>query len=181
MAKSAQAVLKSLALERWHAALPGVPDDQIVLPRFSAFQFAWFPAAPHGQDHPFVWEHIEMWMDLMVRYWHQTGSGRNERARKSVQNLLRRAERWWDSLPKLTPLLLNQRLFTHRDSWREAGDLQEFFICQALCLAWLNLPKKRRSAAAAKQCVQKILREMRDRVEAGMPPPKITPIGDRSE
>ena len=162
----AQQYRRQLDLEHWRKVLPGVPDEQIVLPHYNAVGLS-FPQPPHGMDDIHVWDWISNWL-YHVSYRHgRLGGGRDERMRRYVRNIERRAERWWDSLGKRTVLMLNQKLYTHRDGWKDIFDIYEFHACYSLCLAWLNLPLSQRSASAAKAKVRALLREMMERVEAG--------------
>lgn len=175
MARSRPPVRDREALKQWRKALPGVPDDQIVIPRYWAKYYCFPPPNDTGEerDTKFVAWLIEQTIDINLSpaerpKFADSVKGVNGRA-------WRRAARWWDSLgPAITPLRLNQSLFTRRDKWKDFFHHTELMFCLALCYTWLDLPKRKRTAKAARKIVGDLYRRqlrcwLNGEIEPGVP------------
>ena len=163
-------ILDESAGEGWRAALPGVPDGQITLPRYHAKGYNFPPVGLHGSDAPELWWWVRRLADglvLQVGTTPQVGKGSDAFLRRQVKNTLRRAERWWERLGNPDPLRLNQSLYTRHDKWKDIADFPEFLVCFLLCWAWLALPTNRRSKPAAVRLVREHLRVAVQRFENG--------------
>lgn len=163
-------------LAAWRAVLPGVPDDQIVLPRYHARHYI-FPAPnDDGEDRPET-QWLVPWLigqtvDVSLRPAERSQFAASVKG--TTGRAWRRAAAWWDSLGRITPLKLNQSLFTRRDKWKDICHHTELMFCLALCCTWLDLPKRRRTAKAAKKIVGELYRQKlrcweRGEIEPGVP------------
>lgn len=142
-----------VALKHWRKVLPGVPDDEIVLPRNMANGYS-FPIPSKVTNSPEIWACIDSFVyQLLVA----GPPGKVNAHIESVRKVIRRAFRWWDSLGEPTPLMLNQKFYTRHGKWKNPADVPELWICWSLCLSWLNLPANERSAGAAKLHVRGVL------------------------
>lgn len=175
MANQRQRQLDAGALENWRKALPGIPDDQIVLPRYHA-KFFCFPPAPHNADDPVRWKSLS---DIILYFFifscSSTADDRggdksfHARTRRIAAKKLRQAMRWWRTLRRPTVLQVQHQLFARKNKWKDIQDYPEFLACLAITLSWLNLPVSSRAPAEIQSRIDPLLRSAFERYERERP------------
>jgi hypothetical protein len=158
------------ARDVWRAALPGVPDEAITLPRYHAKGYNFPPANLHGSDAPELWWWVRGFADAFVLHLGtapQLGKGPDRYLRRQTKNTLDRAARWWNGLDEIDTLRLNQSLYARRDKWKDIQDLPEFLACLTLCWIWITLPADRRSKSETLRLTRQHFRDAIDRFENG--------------
>ncbi len=151
----------------WREVFPGVPDSEIVLPRNSANGYS-FPTPPYFTDDPSWWEGLIRLLSTMAMSATVSaapGSDRDQQAtvmRRVALRNIRIAMQWWRSLPKRSPLSVQQSLYSRKNYWKSSADFPEFLSCYVVALTWLNLPKSKQAPAAVQAKVAALLNDALD-------------------
>src|SRR5690242_11296048 len=106
MAKSGRAFVREIYLRQWREALPGVKDEEIVLPCYHAKPYG-FPPPSLLPENQLIWRQIRWELWLMIRLVCDMPvycKGRRPPVHRLAQNAFRRALRWWHSLENIAPL-----------------------------------------------------------------------------
>jgi len=179
-AKGPHAERDESSLEHWRKVFPGVPDDEIVLPRYHAKSFV-LPPPPYGTDDPKVWQHLlDVHFYLYTAACASTGDDRggdksmHARTRRIAAKRSRQAMRWWRTLKSPTVLQVQQQLFTRKDKWKDIQDYPEFLASLIIVQTWLNLPKSQRGPAQIEARIKPLLQGALKRYESLRPDVLIT-------
>ena len=179
MANQRQIFLDKVALKEWRKVLPGVHDEEIVLPRYHA-RWTPLPLPPHHTDDPDRWKLVDLYGVVWSCSWFSadvTGGDKTiyDRTCRIAAKKMRQAMRWWRTFRRPTLLKVQQELYSRKNHWKDIQDLPEFLACHALVRIWLYLPKRHCQPADIASKTKPLLKAAIEKYAMECPNDLITP------